>query len=145
VIRHNLTLYLTEISSYLSRSRNEIPTVRFRYSYFRVARSMRLLAVARGIERLKSVKFSIEIGVNEKNHLEYHFNQLLGSLVIKINEKPITKSVRLINEPLFETHVVVVGEFEKSTVRIEKERKPLLGSRNRLYVNNRLLKVFDGV
>ena len=106
---------------------------------------MRLLAVARGIERLKSVKFSIEIGVNEKNHLEYHFNQLLGSLVIKINEKPITKSVRLINEPLFETHVVVVGEFEKSTVRIEKERKPLLGSRNRLYVNNRLLKVFDGV
>jgi hypothetical protein len=30
-------------------------------------------------------------------------------------------------------------------VRIEKERKQLLGCRNRLYVNNRLVKVFNGM
>ena len=100
---------------------------------------------ARGRERLKFVKFSIEIGVNEKHHLEYNFNQLLGSRVIKIDEKPVATSRRLINEPVLEVHVMIVGKFEKSNVRIEKERKPLLGHRNRLYVNNRLLKVFDGV
>jgi hypothetical protein len=32
----------------------------------------------------------------------------------------------------------VVGDQEKSSVRIEKERKALVGCTNRLYVNNRL-------
>jgi len=88
------------------------------------------------------VKFAVEIGENERNRLEYHFNQLLGSLLIKVNNRPIKKSLRLFNEPVLEVHVVVLGKNEKSTVRIEKERKPLLGHRNRLYVNNRLVKVF---
>ena len=91
------------------------------------------------------MKFTIEIGENEKHRLEYHFNQLLGSLVIKLNGKPLKRSVRLINEPVLEVHAFVVGKFEESTVRIEKERKPLLGHRNRIYVNNRLTKVFEGV
>ncbi len=88
------------------------------------------------------MKFAVEIGENERNRLEYHFNQLLGSLLIKVNNRPIKKSLRLFNEPVLEVHVVVLGKNEKSTVRIEKERKPLLGHRNRLYVNNRLVKVF---
>jgi len=91
------------------------------------------------------MKFTIEIGETEKHRLEYHFNQLLGSLVIKINERPVKKSVRLVNEPVLEVHVFVVGKHEHSEIRIEKERKPLLGHKNRLYVNNRLLKVFEGV
>jgi hypothetical protein len=93
----------------------------------------------------KSMKFAIEIGDTEKHRLEYNFNQLLGSLVIKVNEKPITTSRRLINEPVLEVHAFVVGEQEKSQVRIEKERKPLIGCKNRLYVNNRLVKVFSGI
>jgi hypothetical protein len=93
----------------------------------------------------KSMKFVIEIGDAEKHRLEYNFNQLLGSLVIKVNEKPIKKSRRLINEPVLEVHAFVVGEQEKSQVRIEKERKPLIGCKNRLYVNNRLVKVFSGI
>ena len=91
------------------------------------------------------MKFSIEIGQIEKHRLEYQFNQLLGSLTIKINEQPVKQTVRLINEPVSEVHVFVVGKYERSEIRIEKERKPLLGHRNRLYVNNRLLKVFEGV
>ncbi len=91
------------------------------------------------------MKFAIEIGDTEKHRLEYHFNQLLGSLVIKVNEKPIKKSVRLLNEPVLEIHDFVVGEQEKSNVRIEKERKALIGCKNRLYVNNRLVKVFSGL
>jgi len=88
------------------------------------------------------LKFAVEIGEKERNHLEYHFNQLLGRLLIKVNNRTIKKALRLLNEPVLEVHVVVVGKNEKSTVRIEKERKPLLGHRNRLYVNNRLVKVF---
>ena len=91
------------------------------------------------------MKFAIEIGDTEKHRLEYHFNQLLGSLVIKVNERPVKKAVRLINEPLLEVHDFVVGDQEKSSVRIEKERMPLVGCRNRLYVNNRLVKVFSGL
>ena len=55
------------------------------------------------------------------------------------------KSRRFINEPVLEVHAFVVGDQEKSEVRIEKERKQLLGCRNRLYVNNRLVRVFSGV
>jgi hypothetical protein len=91
------------------------------------------------------VRFAIEVGDTEKHRLEYNFNQLLGSLVIKVNEKAIKKSVRLINEPVLEVHAFVVGNREKSNVRIEKERKPLVGCKNRLYVNNRLVKVFSGI
>ena len=91
------------------------------------------------------MKFAIEIGDTEKHRLEYHFNQLLGSLVIKVNERPVKKALRLINEPLLEVHDFVVGDQEKSSVRIEKERMPLVGCRNRLYVNNRLVRVFSGL
>jgi len=91
------------------------------------------------------VKFAIEIGDTEKHRLEYHFNQLLGSLVIKVNERPVKKALRLVNEPLLEVHDFVVGDQEKSSVRIEKERMPLVGCRNRLYVNNRLVRVFSGL
>jgi hypothetical protein len=91
------------------------------------------------------VRFAIEIGEAEKHKLEYQFNQLLGTLLIKINDQPVKRSVRLVNEPILEIHVLVVGKSEQSTVRIEKERKQLFGHRNRLYVNNRLVKVFDGM
>ena len=90
------------------------------------------------------MKFAIEIGDTEKHRLEYNFNQLLGSLVIKVNEKAIKKSVRLINEPVVEVHAFVVGDHEKSSVRIEKQRKQLVGGKHCLYVNNRLVKVFNG-
>jgi hypothetical protein len=91
------------------------------------------------------VKFVIEIGDAERNRLEYNFNQLLGRLVIKVNEKPVKKSVRLINEPVLEVHAFTIGDHEKSSVRIEKERKQLVGGKHRLYVNNRLVKVFNGL
>jgi hypothetical protein len=91
------------------------------------------------------VKYAIEIGDAEKHLLEYNFNQLLGSLLIRVNEKPIKRSVRLINEPRVEVHAFVVGDQEKSAVRIEKERLPLFGCKNRLYVNNRLVRVACGI
>ena len=91
------------------------------------------------------MKFAIEIGEREKHRLEYDYNQLLGRLSIKVNNRSIQESVRLLNEPETEVHAFMLGEYEKSSVRIEKERKPLLGHRNRVYVNNRLVRVYDGL
>ena len=91
------------------------------------------------------MKFTIEIGNIEKHRLDYAFNQLLGKLVIKINQRLVKQSVRLVNEPVLEVHAFRIGKCEKSDVRIEKERKPLLGHKNRLYVNDRLLRVFEGI
>ena len=91
------------------------------------------------------MKFSLEIGEAEKHTIEYEFNQLLGTLTIKVNEKPVKKHVRLFDEPVKELHVFVVGNQEKMAVKIEKERKLLFGQRNRVFVNDRLVKYCEGV
>jgi hypothetical protein len=91
------------------------------------------------------MKFSLEIGVIEKHTVEYEFNQLLGTLIIKVNDKPIKKHIRLFDEPVNELHVFVVGNQEKFSVKIEKERKLLFGQRNRVFVNDRLIKYCEGV
>jgi hypothetical protein len=90
------------------------------------------------------MKFTIEIGEIEKNRIEYNFNQLIGRLVVRVNEQPVKKAFRLVNEPVLEIHVFVVGQNERQEVRIEQERKQLFGHRNRVFVNNRLVKVFEG-
>ena len=89
------------------------------------------------------MKIIIEVGEKEKHRIEYNFNQLIGRLVVKVNEQPVKRSYRLLNEPKFEVHVFVVGQFEKQEVRIEKQRKQLMGHRNRVFVNNRLFKVVE--
>ena len=91
------------------------------------------------------MKFAVEVGEVEKNCLEYHSNQLLGSQTIKINNRPIKRVVHLVNEPILEVHSITVGFQEKTTVRIEKQRRPLMGYTNRVYVNDRLLGVFRGL
>lgn len=89
------------------------------------------------------MKFIIEFGETEKHRLEYNFNQLIGRLVIKVNERPVKTAYKLVNQPLFEIHAFEVGRFEKMQVRIEQQRKQLLGHRNRVFVNNRLVKVVN--
>lgn len=91
------------------------------------------------------MKFSLEIGEMEKHTIEYRFNQLLGALTIKVNNKPIKRHVRLFDEPIKELHVFMVGDQEKYDVKIEKERKLLFGQKNRIFVNDRLIKYCEGV
>ena len=38
--------------------------------------------------------FALVIGETEKNLLEFNFNQLLGSTVIKVNDKLVKKNTR---------------------------------------------------
>ena len=91
------------------------------------------------------MRFALEIGETEKNRLEFQFNQLLGSTVIKVNDKQIKKTIRLFSEPLEERHELEVGTNERHTVFIEKQRKKLFGQKYLVYVNQRLVKLFHGV
>lgn len=89
--------------------------------------------------------FSFEIGELEKHTVHYSFNQLLGRLCIKINDRPVKQKVRLFDEPIREQHNFVVGEQERWDVKIEKERKLLFGQKNRVFINDRLVKYYEGV
>ncbi|MEO6034541.1 MAG: hypothetical protein ABIQ35_04725 [Verrucomicrobiota bacterium] len=90
------------------------------------------------------MKFSLEIGNLEKHTIEYEFNQLLGILTIKVNDKPVKKHMRLFDEPIKELHVFDVGNEERFSIKIEKERKLLFGQKNRVFVNDRLAKYCEG-
>lgn len=91
------------------------------------------------------MKFCLEIGELEKHTIEYHFNQLFGTLMIKVNDHPVKRHRRLFDEPIKELHTFVVGNQERLSVKIEKERKLLFGQRNRVFVNDRLVKYYEGV
>jgi hypothetical protein len=89
------------------------------------------------------MKITLEIGEHEKSRVEYRYNQLLGHLVIKVNDQTVTTYTRLLNEPVLEVHVINIGTNERHEIRIEKERKQLSGHRSRLFVDNRLRDVFS--
>jgi hypothetical protein len=90
------------------------------------------------------MKFSFEVGELEKHQVEFNFNQLCGTLLIRVDDQPVYQSTRLLNEPVHEVFDFMVGNAERCPVRIEKRRKPLFGSRNILYVNHRLMRVVEG-
>ena len=89
------------------------------------------------------MKFSIEVGEIEKHLVEYEFNPLLGILTVKVDDQRIKRHVRLVNEPVRETHDFIVGDREKHNVRFEKERTSTFSHRNSVFVNNRLFKVVE--
>ena len=89
--------------------------------------------------------FSLVIGETERNLIEFKFNQLLGSTLIKVNDEPVKKQVRLFSEPLEERFEFEVGQNERHTVFIEKRRKMLFGQKYFVYVNQRLVKLLQGV
>ena len=91
------------------------------------------------------MRFTVEVGSVEKHVVEFRFNQLVGSLLIEVDNKPVFKSNRIFNEPENEVYNFQVGYMEKASVRIEKRRKQLFGHRNCVYINNRLTRVFEGI
>jgi len=91
------------------------------------------------------MRFAIQVGEIEKHWVEYQHNQLLGSLTIKVDRKPIVQNKRMLNEPVREVYQLAIGQMEKSEVRIEKLRRQLFGTKNNVYVGNRLVRVFEGL
>jgi hypothetical protein len=89
------------------------------------------------------MRFSLEVGHTDRHLVEFNFNQLYGTLVIRVDDRPIFQSRRIFNEPVHEVYQFVIQGAEKSEVRIEQRRKPLFGHRNTVYVNDRITRVID--
>jgi len=90
------------------------------------------------------MRFNLQVGNTDKHLVEFNFNQLLGTLDIRVDNRPVFQSKRIFNEPVREVYHFVIDGAEKSDVRIEKRRKPLFGHHNTVYVNDRLTRVVDG-
>ena len=90
------------------------------------------------------MRFSLQVGNTDKHLVEFNFNQLYGTLVIRVDSRPVFESKRIFNEPVREVYHFVIDGAEKADVRIEKRRKPLFGHHNSVYVNDRLTRVVDG-
>lgn len=89
------------------------------------------------------MKFALEVGHTDRHLVEFNYNQFFGTLLIRVDQKPVMQSCRLLNEPVREVYRFIIDGTEKSDVRIEKQRKPLFGHRNTVYVNDRITRVID--
>lgn len=118
------------------------------------------------------MKFSFEVGGREKHKIDFSWNQLIGTLRIKVDGKLIEKDLSLwspvswVGSPVpssdekwnvldsgFEVQLVdkwdfEVGDVEKHEVRIEKERAKLLAGfrpqKYRVFVDDRLINEYEG-
>ena len=61
------------------------------------------------VTRRISMKFSFEVGELEKHRVEFNFNQLCGTLLIRVDNKPVHRATRLLNEPVHEVFDFMVG------------------------------------
>ncbi len=91
------------------------------------------------------MKFSIEVGTNEKHLIEFSFNQLLGRVVLKVDGEVVFKKARWFSEPLLDRYEFEIGQFEPVRLRIEKERKLFVGSKYRVFLDHRLAQLYQGV
>ena len=91
------------------------------------------------------MRFSIDLGTNEKHTFEFNFNQLLGRSTVKVNGQEVFRKARWFSEPLVDKYDFEVGQFERVRVRIEKMRKRLFSSKYTVYVDNRLTQLHHGV
>ena len=90
------------------------------------------------------MRISLTVGDVEKHVVEFSFNQLLGRAQFAIDCKVVDKRHRWFNEPVREVHETECGQFERTRIRIEKERLLLFASRYRVFVNSRLVNVLKG-
>lgn len=91
------------------------------------------------------MKFSIELGNHEKHVIEFTFNQLLGQSLVRIDTREVVRKKRWFSEPLVDRFDFQVGQFEPVRVRIEKERKLIFASKYRVYIDNRLTQLYQGI
>jgi hypothetical protein len=91
------------------------------------------------------MKFAIEVGgKSEKHLLEYEFNEWMGRLVIKVDNQEVKRSKCWFRGSRKEAYDLVLGEREPLNIRIEKEWRFFFGQKNRVFVNDRLIRCFEG-
>jgi hypothetical protein len=92
------------------------------------------------------MKFTVEIGNEEKQVINYSFNKFWGNVKITVNGKKVKDDFRLYSLDLVKTYEFIVGLNERHDIKIQKIR-PLFnaGFRSntyRIFVDNELFKEF---
>jgi hypothetical protein len=91
------------------------------------------------------MKFSLEVGNNEKHHIQFTFNQLLGKAVLAVDGTEVFRKARWFDEPMVDYYAFEIGQFEPVCLRIEKKRTDTFASKYCVYVDNRLTQLHEGI
>jgi spermidine/putrescine-binding protein len=94
----------------------------------------------------KKMKFTVEIGKEEKQVISYSFNKFWGTVKIMVNGKKVKSDLRMYSFDLSKTYEFIVGLNEKHDIKIEKIR-PLFNAGFRsntykIFVDDQLFKEF---
>ena len=91
------------------------------------------------------MKFSFDVGKNEKHTVSFSFNQMSGFLTVRVDDE---KVIKVYDKFLFRSmppYEINVGNTEKHTVRIENESKTFLQPREyKVFVDGKCLNTYRG-
>jgi hypothetical protein len=75
----------------------------------------------------RNLDFEFEVGETERHSVAFHFDQLLGPLRISVDGEPVVRKFKIFNFKRVERYEFSVGSSEPHQVRIEKDRKAIVG------------------
>ena len=94
------------------------------------------------------MKFSFEVGTEERHTVEFDFNSMWGNLSIKVDGQSVVSDFRMLSLRLTTSYTFNVGERERHAVRIEKERKlffaGLRQQKYRVFIDDQLVREYEG-
>ena len=94
------------------------------------------------------MKFSFEVGTEERHGVEFYFNSMRGDLSIKVDGLEVVSDSRMFSLRLTVGYTFEVGTNERHEVRIEKERKLILAGmrkqKYRVFIDKQLVEEHEG-
>jgi hypothetical protein len=94
------------------------------------------------------MKFSFEVGTEERHVIEFYFDSMRGDLSIKVDGCEVVKDFRMFSLSRVKEYTLNVGTRERHVVRIEKERKLFLAGlrqqKYRVFIDNKLVREYEG-
>jgi hypothetical protein len=84
--------------------------------------------------------FSFTVGTPDRHHVQFHYNQALGTIRIKVDDDLIVKDLRIAEASLTKEYKFSVGEAETHDVMVSITRRRIFGG-----VRKQMYRVFvDG-
>ncbi|MFI6265285.1 hypothetical protein [Micromonospora sp. NPDC051006] len=94
------------------------------------------------------MKFSFEVGVEERHQVTFSFDKVWGGLSITVDGQPVHRELRVLSVELVKRYQFTVGVQERHDVLIEKERKLMFAGfrpqQYRAYVDGQLVAEHTG-
>lgn len=94
------------------------------------------------------MKFSFNVGIDEKHMIDFHFNQFWGNLSIHVDGKKVKGDFRTVSINLTKTYEFEVGQKERHEVKIEKNRKLFFAgfrkTKYKVYIDGIFTQEFEG-